>query len=425
VGSLMTPYNAAAPLVPSRRPWFVLALAVASCAVGLAAQEGRTPEAAVIKTALHDFKVEVFVPALVHPHSMAFTPEGDMLVTERPGRLRIVRKGQLLAAPVAGLPEVLFLGNGATSQDGIEQAGMRDVVLHPQFATNRLVYLSYVKAGANGFGNLAVARGRFENDRLSDVKDIFLANAPGNGTNRSSMWGGRLAFDKQGYLFITLGDRQWPAVPDLNRHPAQDLLTHNGKTVRLHDDGRVPKDNPFVGTPHALPEIYSLGHRNAQGMAIDPATGDLWQNEHGPQGGDELNLIQPRNNYGWPVIGYGVNYTTGKSIHEGTLKDGMTPPAYVWVPSIGVSGMIFYTGDRFSGWKGDILVGGMRGQQLMRLRLKGHKVVADEVLIQGMGRMRDVQQGPDGHVYVAIDANVRGKDGEPTPIYRLVPVPRT
>jgi glucose/arabinose dehydrogenase len=408
----------------SPRLALVLMLTSAGGAAALSAQAGRPVADQVVRTALHDFRVETFLPGLVHPHSMAFTPEGDMLVTERPGRLRIVRKGQLLAAPVAGLPEVLYLGNGATAQDGIEQAGMRDVVLHPQFAANRLLYVSYVKPGANGFGNLAVARGRFENDRLSDVQDIFVANAPGNGTNRSSMWGGRLAFDKGGYLYVTLGDRQWPAVPVLDRHPAQDLLTHNGKTVRIHDDGRVPKDNPVVGTPHALSEIWSLGHRNAQGMAFDPATGDLWQNEHGPQGGDELNLIQAKANYGWPVIGYGVNYTTGKAIHEGTMKEGMTPPAYVWVPSIGVSGMIFYTGDRFSGWKGDILVGGMRGERLMRLRLKDRKVVGEEVLIQNMGRMRDVQQGPDGSIYVAIDAVVRGKDGDPTPIYRLVPVPR-
>ena len=409
--------------IASRQSLALAAALLAAVALAAPPLYGRADP--IIRSAEHDFRVETFVPGLVHVHSMAFTPDGDMLVTERPGRLRIVRKGKVLDAPVAGLPEVLYLGNGATSQDGIEQAGMRDVVLHPQFATNRLLYLSYVKPGANGFGNLAVARGRFENDRLSDVKDIFLANAPGNGTNRSSMWGGRLAFDTQGYLFVTLGDRQWPAVPDLNRHPAQDLLTHNGKTVRLHDDGRVPKDNPFVGTPHALPEIWSLGHRNAQGMAFDPATGDLWQNEHGPQGGDELNLIQPKANYGWPVIGYGVNYTTGRAIHEGTMKEGMTPPSYVWVPSIGVSGMVFYTGDRFSGWKGDVLVGGMRGQRLMRLRLKDRKVVGEEVLIQDMGRMRDVQQGPDGYIYVAVDAVVRGKDGEPTPIYRLVPVPRS
>jgi glucose/arabinose dehydrogenase len=422
VSTLMASLRTLARLRPRRlAPGLMLA---AACGAAVSAQAGRPAADPVIRTALHDFRLETFLPSLVHPHSMAFTPDGDMLVTERPGRLRLVRQERLVAAPVAGLPDVLYLGNGATAQDGIEQAGLRDVVLHPQFAANRLVYLSYVKPAANGFGNLAVLRGRFENDRLTDVRDIFVANAPGNGTNRSSMWGGRLAFDKAGYLFVTLGDRQWPAVADLARHPAQDLLTHNGKTVRLHDDGRVPKDNPFVGTPHALPEIWSLGHRNAQGMAFDPVTGDLWQNEHGPQGGDELNLIQPKSNYGWPVIGYGVNYTTGKAIHEGTMKEGMTPPAYVWVPSIGVSGMIFYTGDRFSGWKGDMLVGGMRGERLMRLRLKDRKVVGEEVLLQDLGRMRDVQQGPDGSIYVAIDAVVRGKDGDPTPIYRLVPVPR-
>lgn len=385
----------------------------------------QVPAAApVIRTAFHDFKVETYVPALVHPHSMVFTPEGDMLVTERPGRLRIVRHGQLLPAPVPGLPDVLYIGNGAMPQDGREQAGLRDVVLHPNFAANRLLYLSYVKPGPNGYGNLAVARGRFENDRLSNVQDIFHAIAPGNGTNRSSMWGGRIAFDRQGYLFLTLGDRQWPAVPDLARHPAQDLLTHNGKTVRLHDDGRVPKDNPFMGRPHALPEIWTLGHRNAQGMAFHPVTGDLWQNEHGPQGGDELNLIRAGLNYGWPEVGHGVNYTTGLAIHASTLRDGRTPPAYVWVPSIGVSGLMFYTGDRFGDWKGDLLVGGMSGQRLVRLRLVGQKVAAAEVLIRDIGRMRDVQQGPDGYIYVAIDANVRGVDGAPTPIYRLVPVAR-
>jgi glucose/arabinose dehydrogenase len=377
----------------------------------------------VFRTSQHDFRLEV-VAELVHPHSMAFTPEGDMLVTERPGRLRIIRGGKLLPEAVSGLPEILALGRGATAQDGREQAGLRDVVLHPDFASNRLLYLSYVKPGPNGYGNLAVARGRYESGRLTNVQEIFHANAPGNGSNRSSMWGGRLAFDKDKYLFVTLGDRQWPAVPDLSRHPAQDLLTHNGKTVRLYDDGRVPKDNPFVGTPHALPEIWSLGHRNAQGMAVDPATGDLWQNEHGPQGGDELNLIRPGANYGWPVIGYGVNYTSGLAIHEGTAREGITSPTYVWVPSIGVSGMIFYTGNAFPGWQGDMLVGGMSGQRLMRLRLRNRRVVADEILIQGLGRMRDVQQGPDGSIYVAIDANVRGVDGAATPLYRLVPVPR-
>ena len=351
---------------------------------------------------------------------MAFTPDGDMLVTERPGRLRIVRKGVLLTSRWPACRTSSSWATAALAQDGREQAGMRDVVLHPGFATNRLVYISYVKPGANGFGTLAVARGRFERDRLSSVQEIFHATQPGNGTNRRSMWGGRLAFDKAGYLFITLGDRQWPAVGDLAAHPAQDLSKHNGKTVRLHDDGRVPADNPFVGTPGAKPEIYTYGHRNAQGLAVHPDTGDVWQNEHGPQGGDELNMIRPGLNYGWPVVGFGVNYTTGLAIHEGTMKDGMEPPRHVWVPSIGVSGMLFYTGDRFSGWKGDMLVGGMSGQRLVRLRLDGQRVVGEETLRRGQGRLRDVQQGPDGLIYVAVDGDARGFDGAPTPILRLV-----
>jgi glucose/arabinose dehydrogenase len=419
----MTPATTPAPYRPRRRRRIAaVALLIGVCTPGAGARQA--PASAVVQSALHDFTVETFVEGLVHPHSMAFTPEGDMLVTERPGRLRIVRKGVLLDTPVAGLPEILYLGHGATSQDGREQAGMRDVVLHPDFAANRLLYLSYVKPGANGFGNLAVARGRFEHDRLSNVREIFHANAPGNGTNRSSMWGGRLAFDRQGYLFVTLGDRQWPAVADLARHPAQDQLTHNGTTVRLHDDGRVPKDNPFVGTPHSLSEIYTYGHRNAQGMAVHPVTGDIWQNEHGPQGGDELNVIRPGLNYGWPVVGFGVNYTSGRAIHDGTLKQGMEPPRHVWVPSIGVSGLIFYTGDRFPGWKHDMFVGGMSGQRLVRVRVDGQQVESEETLLQNMGRMRDVQQGRDGLIYVAIDANVRGIDGAPTPILRLVPVER-
>jgi glucose/arabinose dehydrogenase len=409
-------------MTPTPRPTSAIRLLV--FAAVLVSTIGATAADSVVKTALHDFKVEVVAGGLVHPFAMAFTPDGDLLVTERPARLRIIRKGALLAEPVAGLPEILALGHGATAQDGREQAGMRDVVLHPKFAENRLLYISYVKPGAGGFGNLAVARGRFERDRLSNVQEIFHANAPGNGTNRSSMWGGRLAFDTQGYLFVTLGDRQWPAVGDLARHPAQDLALHNGTTVRLHDDGRVPSDNPFVGRSGVLPGIYTYGHRNAQGMAVHPVTGDVWQNEHGPQGGDELNLIRPGLNYGWPLVGFGVNYTTGKAIHEGTLKEGMEPPVHVWVPSIGVSGMLFYTGDRFPGWRGDMLVASLGGQRLIRLRLDGRRVTAEETLLQGIGRLRDVQQGPDGLIYVAVDGNARGFDGAPTPIVRLVPVER-
>jgi glucose/arabinose dehydrogenase len=407
-----------------RRCAAALLFAASLLAGSVPAPRAQSPDAPVVKTALHDFKVETVVTGLVHPFAMAFTPDGDLLVTERPGRLRIVRNGTLVAEPVAGLPEVLFLGHGGMPQDGREQPGMRDVVLHPQFAANRLVYISYVKPGTGGLGNIAVARGRFERDRLSDVKEIFHADAPGNGSDRSSQWGGRLAFDRRGYLFITAGDRQWPSAGDLAAHPAQDLSKHNGKTIRLYDDGRVPEDNPFVGRAGVRPEIWTYGHRNAQGLAVHPTTGDVWLDEHGPQGGDELNLVKPGLNYGWPVIGFGVNYRTGLAIHEGTLKEGIEPPRHVWVPSIGVTGMLFYTADRFPGWKGDMIVAALSGQRLARLRLDGQKVIAEETLISGMGRLRDVQQSPDGLIYVAVDGDARGFDGAPTPIVRLVPVDR-
>lgn len=406
----------------SRRSLAITVFALSAWAADGAARQA--PFDGVVRTALHDFRVEKVVDGLVHPFAMAFTPDGDMLVTERPGRLRIVRNGALMPAPVQGLPEVLALGRGAMSMDGREQAGMRDVVLHPRFSENRRIYISYTKPGAGGLGNLAVARGRFEHDRLTAVEEIFHADAPGNGSDRSSQWGGRLAFDREGYLFITVGDRQWPATGDLSRHPAQNLANHNGTTVRLHDDGRVPADNPFVGRAGVRPEIWTWGHRNAQGLGVHPATGEVWLNEHGPQGGDELNLIRRGLNYGWPVVGFGVHYRTGLAIHAGTHGDGMEPPRHVWVPSIGVSGLLFYTGARFPEWKGDMLVASLGGQRLVRLRLDGHAIAHEETLLRGMGRLRDVQQSPDGLVYVAVDGDARGFDGAPTPILRLVPVER-
>jgi len=378
----------------------------------------------VVRTAYHDVRVTQVADGLVRPFSMAFTPAGDLLVTERPGRLRIIRNGALLPDSVAGLPDVLALGRGARSMAGFEQAGLRDVVLHPDFAENRLLYLSYTKPGTDSLGNLAVVRGRFENDRLSDLEELFHAEAFGNGSERSSMWGGRLALDGKGYLFITLGDRQWPSAGDLEAHPAQDLSNHNGTTVRIHEDGRIPEDNPFIGRPDVRPEIWTHGHRNAQGMAVHPETGDVWQNEHGPQGGDELNVIRAGLNYGWPVVGYGVNYRSGLAIHAGTLGEGMEPPVHVWVPSIGISGMLFYTGDAFPEWKGDMLVGGLSGEVLVRLRLEGGDVVGEETLLRGTGRIRDIRQGPDGLIYLAVDGNARDVDGPPTPILRLEPAGR-
>ncbi|HEX9699819.1 MAG TPA: PQQ-dependent sugar dehydrogenase [Acidobacteriota bacterium] len=358
-------------------------------------------QAPVIRSAEHDFRVVTVVDGLEVPWSMAFLPGGDMLVTERPGRLRIVRNGMLVAQPVAGVPEVFARGQG----------GLLDVVPHPDFASNRLIYLSYSKPLAEG-STTAVVRGRFESDRLDGVEEIFAAISQGRGH-----YGSRLAFDREGYLFITVGERQAPSTGDLMAHPAQDLSNHHGTTIRLHDDGRVPADNPFVDQPGARPEIWSYGHRNEQGLAIHPETGDVWATEHGPQGGDEVNLIQRGANYGWPVVGFGVNYRSGLAIHEGTHREGMQQPAFVWVPSIGTSGLAVYTGDAFPRWRGNLFAGGLAGQQLARLVLDGQRIRYQETMLFGRGRIRDVRQGPDGYLYLAIE----DEDGL-TPILRLEPV---
>ena len=362
---------------------------------------GQSP---VMRSAYHDYRVVTVAEALEHPWSMAFLPGGDMLITEQAGRLRIVRDGALVAEPVAGIPEVHYEGQG----------GLMDVVPHPDFASNRLLYLSYSKPIGDGSeATSAVIRGRFENDRLTDVEEIFEADSKGRGH-----YGCRLAFDADGYLFITVGDRQVPSTGDLEAHPAQDISNNHGTTNRLHDDGRVPDDNPFVGTEGARPEIWSYGHRNPQGLVIHPDTGDVWINEHGPQGGDEVNLVLPGANYGWPVVGYGVNYGSGLAIHEGTMREEVQHPAHIWVPSIGVSGQMIYTGDRFPGWRGSMFSGGLAGEQLARLTMDGQDIQVEETLLYGMGRVRDVRQGPDGYIYVAIDGEERE---DLTPVYRLEP----
>jgi glucose/arabinose dehydrogenase len=361
-------------------------------------------QAPVQKSMHHDYRVVTVAEGLVNPWSIAFLPNGDMLVTERPGRLRIVRGGRLLAQPVEGVPAVAARSQG----------GLLDVVPHPDFAQNRLLYLSYSKPlDGEGAATTAVARGRFENDRLTQVQDIFVADsrgAPGH-------FGSRLAFDRNGYLFISVGDRQAPPSGELESHPAQDLSNHNGTINRIHDDGRVPADNPFVNRAGAKPEIYSYGHRNPQALLVHPETGDIWATEHGPQGGDELNLIRPGMNYGWPVVGFGVNYRSGAAIHSGTHREGMQQPAHVWVPSIAVSGMVLYTGDKFPQWKGSLFAGGLAGEQLARFTLDGQRAELAEVLVRRQGRIRDVRQGPDGFIYLAIDH----RQGEPTAIVRLEP----
>lgn len=361
----------------------------------------------VLRSAYHDYRVSTIADGLIHPWSIAFLPGGDVLITERPGRLRIVRNGNLLPNPVAGVPQVFARGQG----------GLLDVVPHPDFASNRLLYISYSKPVGDGSeSTTAVIRGRFENDRLSDIEELFEAQSRGRGH-----YGSRLAFDRAGYLYITVGDRQAPPRGSLEAHPAQDVSNHHGTINRIHADGSVPTDNPLVDREGARPEIWSYGHRNAQGLAIHPETGDIWANEHGPQGGDELNLILPGRNYGWPVIGFGVNYRSGAAIHGGTHREGMQQPVHVWVPSIGISGLMIYTGDRFPEWRGDIFVGGMAGQRLDRLTLDGQDVIHEETLYYGHGRIRDVRQGPDGFIYLAID----GDDDEPTPVVRLEPAQGT
>jgi len=343
----------------------------------------------VVHTLLEDYRIATAVEGLEMPWSIAWLPSGEMLVTERGGRLRIVRDGVLQPEPVSGVPAVRAAGQG----------GLLEVAVHPEFSYNRLVYLTFAKPATDGTNNgtTALVRGRLEGNALLDVEEIFEAKA-WSGTN--GHFGSRLVFDGAGHVFMTVSDRQAPPSGDLANHPAQRLDTHQGKVLRLNDDGSAPTDNPFVGTPGALPEIWSYGHRSLQGLAIHPVTGQLWQTEHGPQGGDELNLITPGANYGWPVIGYGVNYGAGTPIHAAQRQEGMEQPKYYWVPVIAASGLLIYNGDVFPQWKGDFFAGGLGGEKIIRVDVDGETVTSTEVVLTGH-RIRDVRQGPDGYIYVA------------------------
>lgn len=359
------------------------------------------------------YRVATVVNGLQDPWSMAFLPNGDMLVTERPGRLRIVRHGVLQPEPISGTPRVRYEGQG----------GLLEVARHPQFESNQLVYLTYSKPNEVGTqGTTAVGRGRLDGNQLVDFDEIFEAKAWSTGGNH---YGSRLAFDRNGYLFITVGDRAVdPLSVPVERHPAQDLTDHQGSVIRLHDDGRVPADNPFVSRAGALPEIWTSGHRNMQGLAIHPETGDIWVTEHGPQGGDELNLVLPGRNYGWPIIGYGVQYG-GITFHKGRELAGLEQPLQYWTPSIAPSGLMIYAGDRFPEWRGHLFAGGLDGRLISRIALQrgdnGYQVERLERpgLMPGFGRVRDVREGPDGLIYVAIDDR---RGGALTPIVRLEPV---
>ena len=333
----------------------------------------------------HRFRVVSLVQGLQQPWSLAFLPDGRMLVTEKAGRLRVVSaQGRLEPQPVEGLPQVTVHGQG----------GLHDVAVHPQFQKNQLVYLAYAARGEDGVGT-ELARGRLAGNRLEDVQVLFRQAPKGRSGNH---FGGRIVFDRAGYLYLTLGDRG-------ERDRAQKPDDHAGSVIRLHDDGRVPQDNPFAGKAPWKPEKFTLGNRNMQGAALHPQSGALWTHEHGPQGGDEINVIRAGANYGWPVITYGVNYGIGTKIGEGTAKQGMQQPIHYWVPSIAPSGMAFYTGDRFPRWKGNLFVGALRDQMLVRLVLEGEKVVREERLLKNaLGRIRDVRAGPDGLIYLLTDS---------------------
>ncbi|MGZ8267804.1 MAG: PQQ-dependent sugar dehydrogenase [Burkholderiales bacterium] len=333
----------------------------------------------------HDFAVQTLVSGLQYPWSIAWLPDGRMLVTERAGRLRIVSADfKLDRTPVEGLPRIV-VG---------DQGGLFDVALHPDYRANGWIYISYSGPGDGGHGT-ELMRAKLSGSRLTQQQVLFrLVPKTGSGQH----FGGRIVFDGKGHVYLTLGDRG-----DMAR--AQRLDDHAGSVIRLNEDGSVPKDNPFVGRKDAKPEKFTLGNRNIQGAARHPKTGELWTHEHGPQGGDEINIIRAGRNYGWPVITYGVNYVSGTRIGEGTHKQGMEQPLYKWVPSIAPSGMAFYEGEPFPGWRGNLLVGALRDEMLVRLELDGEKVVKEERLLAGaVGRIRDVRVGPDGYVYLLTDA---------------------
>lgn len=331
---------------------------------------------------LHDFRVVTVAAGLNHPWGMAFLPGGDILVTERSGQLRVLRDGRLLPEAVAGLPDIAVRGQG----------GLLDVALHPRFAANRWLYLSFAAAGDGGVGT-EVLRGKYRDGRLEQMEVIFRALPKARGGRH---FGARLVFDQAAYLYVTLGDRG-------ERANGQNLATHTGSVIRIHDDGSVPVDNPFIDS--GRPEIFSYGHRNVQGAALHPQTGALWTHEHGPQGGDEINVIRRGHNYGWPVVTYGVNYGSGTAIGEGTHKPGMTPPLWYWVPSIAPSGMAFYTGERFPKWRGSVFVGALKSELLVRLQLDDGKVLGEERLLEGrFGRIRAVAAHA-GYLYLLTDAD--------------------
>lgn len=325
-----------------------------------------------------EFTLDTLAVGLSNPWGMAFLPDGKVLITERPGRLRMWSDGKLLDKPVEGLPQIWAHGQG----------GLLDIILHPDYTHNGWIYLAYSRKDGTG-GNTAIGRGKLQGHQLVDFEELFF------GQDRSDApfhFGCRMVFDDQQFLYFTIGDRG-------EMQNAQQLTNHNGKVMRIHDDGTVPSDNPFAGWPAALPEIWSYGHRNIQGMAVHPVSRKIWTHEHGPKGGDEINIITRGGNYGWPLATFGINYD-GTIITPDTTYPGTIDPVIHWTPSIAPCGMTFVTGDRYPGWQGNLLVGALAGQHIRRLELQDDRIVHQEVLLEGFGRFRDVRQAPDGFIYL-------------------------
>ena len=368
--------------------------------IALAAALIAAPAAAgaqTFKSSAGNLTVETVVGGLVHPWSLAFLPDGNMLVTERPGRLRIATHDGKLTPPLPGVPKVFASGQG----------GLFDVILDRGFAQNRTIYFSYAEP-LRGGGRTALARARLDagaSPRLTDVTVIFRQEGALSSGNH---FGGRIVQVEDDTLFLTLGEHF------TTRDEAQNLSNHLGKIVRIAPDGSVPRDNPFVGRAGARPEIWSYGHRNQQGLAFNPTTGKLWEHEHGPRGGDEVNIVEKGRNYGWPVIGYGIDYS-GARIHDSTRKSGMEQPLKYWVPSIAPSGMAFYQGDLLPAWRGSLFVGALAGRMLVRLTLDGDTITGEERLLLGLReRVRDVRAGPDGAIHLVTD-NAAGRILRVTP----------
>ena len=338
-----------------------------------------------VQSARHAFQVNKVLDGLENPWSMAFLPDGRMLITERAGRLRLVTKSfQLHPTPIAGLPKIKAAGQG----------GLFDVAIHPDYAANGWIYWAYNEPGAGGWGT-ALARGKLQDTQMTSVEILFSMRPK---SRKNQHFGGRIVFDTGGFVYLTLGDRG-------DRDRAQKMDDHAGSVIRLHDDGRVPENNPFVKLKGALPEKWTLGNRNIQGAALHPQTGKLWTHEHGPQGGDEVNLMSAGKNYGWPVVTHGANYGLGTKIGEGQTKAGMAQALKIWVPSIAPSGMAFVNSQEFPEWSGNLLVGSLRAQTLVRLELDGDAVVGEERLLVGqIGRIRDVRVAEDGLIYLLTDA---------------------